>query len=91
MVHGDTGEAPAHCVCILCRRLCESAFQQDGLRQCNLDDILCCVADVARKFGIRSAMPGYIGKRLCPELVFVQPDFGKYVRWVPDENILWPR
>ena len=39
-----------------------------------------CVADVARKFGIRSAMPGYIGKRLCPELVFVQPDFGKYVR-----------
>ena len=40
-----------------------------------------CVTDVARKFGIRSAMPGYIGKRLCPELVFVQPDFGKYVRW----------
>ena len=43
-----------------------------------------CGADVARKFGIRSAMPGYIGKRLCPELVFVQPDFSKYVRWEPD-------
>ena len=38
------------------------------------------VADVARKFGIRSAMPGFIGRRLCPQLVFVKPDFSKYVR-----------
>ena len=37
-------------------------------------------ADVARKFGIRSAMPGFIGRRLCPELVFVKPDFSKYVK-----------
>lgn len=37
-------------------------------------------ADVARKFGIRSAMPGFIGRRLCPQLVFVKPDFSKYVR-----------
>jgi len=35
---------------------------------------------VARKFGIRSAMPGFIGRRLCPQLVFVKPDFSKYVR-----------
>ena len=27
---------------------------------------------VARKFGVRSAMPGFIAKILCPELVFVK-------------------
>ena len=32
----------------------------------------------ARKFGVRSAMPGFIGKKLCPQLVFVRPDFSKY-------------
>lgn len=32
---------------------------------------------LARKKGVRSAMPGFIGKRLCPELVFVKPDFEK--------------
>lgn len=32
----------------------------------------------ARKFGVRSAMPGFIGKRLCPSLVFAKPDFSKY-------------
>lgn len=26
---------------------------------------------VARKYGVRSAMPGFIGKKLCPELIFV--------------------
>ena len=25
-------------------------------------------------------MPGFIGRRLCPELVFVKPDFSKYVK-----------
>lgn len=33
---------------------------------------------VARRFGVRSAMPGFIGVRLCPELVFVEPNFEKY-------------
>lgn len=33
---------------------------------------------VARKFGVRSAMPGFIAKRLCPDLVFVPCDFTKY-------------
>ncbi|KAK7080378.1 hypothetical protein SK128_018365 [Halocaridina rubra] len=32
----------------------------------------------ARKFGVRAAMPGFIGKKLCPELVIVPPDFTKY-------------
>jgi len=34
----------------------------------------------ARKFGVRSAMPGFIGVKLCPQLVFVKPDFKKYTK-----------
>jgi DNA polymerase kappa len=33
---------------------------------------------VARKYGVRSAMPGFIAKKLCPELVFVSCNFDKY-------------
>ncbi|DBA00743.1 TPA: hypothetical protein N0F65_001214 [Lagenidium giganteum] len=33
---------------------------------------------IARKFGVRAAMPGFIGKELCPDLVFVRPNFTKY-------------
>eukprot|EP00887_Chlorella_sp_A99_P002072 scaffold21.g2072.t1 len=33
---------------------------------------------VARKFGVRSAMPGFIAQKLCPQLIFVQPNFEKY-------------
>ncbi|XP_027193460.1 DNA polymerase kappa isoform X2 [Cicer arietinum] len=32
----------------------------------------------ARKFGVRSAMPGFIARKLCPELIFVPTDFKKY-------------
>lgn len=27
---------------------------------------------MARRYGVRSAMPGFIGRRLCPELIFVE-------------------
>ena len=33
---------------------------------------------VARAFGVRSAMPGFIAVKLCPHLIFVPPDFEKY-------------
>ena len=33
---------------------------------------------VARKYGVRSAMPGFIGKKLCPELIFVKGHYEKY-------------
>ena len=33
----------------------------------------------ARKYGVRSAMPGYIALRLCPHLEFVPLHFDKYV------------
>ncbi|RUS30875.1 DNA-directed polymerase kappa [Jimgerdemannia flammicorona] len=32
----------------------------------------------ARKYGVRSAMPGYIAMRLCPQLIIVPNDFAKY-------------
>lgn len=33
----------------------------------------------ARRFGVRSAMPGVTALKLCPELIFVKPDFKKYL------------
>ncbi len=32
----------------------------------------------ARVFGVRSAMPGYMAKQLCPDLIFVPPRFEVY-------------
>lgn len=32
----------------------------------------------ARRFGVRAAMPGFIAKKLCPDLVIVQTNFDKY-------------
>ena len=32
----------------------------------------------ARRFGVRAAMPGFIAKRLCPELTIVPPNMAKY-------------
>lgn len=32
----------------------------------------------ARVFGVRSAMPGYKAKQLCPDLIFVKPRFTAY-------------
>ncbi|CAK7273168.1 hypothetical protein SEPCBS57363_005517 [Sporothrix epigloea] len=33
---------------------------------------------VARKFGCRSGMAGFVAKKLCPQLVQLKPDFTKY-------------
>src|SRR5438309_5143997 len=32
----------------------------------------------ARKFGVRSALPGFEDKRLCPDGIFLQPDMERY-------------
>ncbi len=32
----------------------------------------------ARKFGVRSAMAGALARKLCPELIFVPPNFERY-------------
>lgn len=33
---------------------------------------------VARKFGVRSAMPGFVAKELCPDLIFFDHHGEKY-------------
>src|SRR5262245_16652782 len=35
---------------------------------------------VARTFGVRSAMPMFEARRLCPHASIVRPDMGKYAR-----------
>ncbi|KAI8874308.1 DNA/RNA polymerase [Ramicandelaber brevisporus] len=32
----------------------------------------------ARKYGVRSGMPGFIGKKLCPDLILVKPRYTRY-------------
>lgn len=32
----------------------------------------------ARKFGVRSAMSSVVAKKLCPDLIFVRPNFEQY-------------
>ena len=32
----------------------------------------------ARKFGVRSAMSGYLAKKNCPQLIFVKPRYSRY-------------
>ena len=36
------------------------------------------VLDEARKYGVRSAMPAMRAERLCPDAVFIAPDFTRY-------------
>ncbi|KAF3850921.1 hypothetical protein F7725_012693 [Dissostichus mawsoni] len=43
----------------------------------------------ARKFGVRAAMPGFIAKRLCPNLIIVPTNFDKY-RAVSEEYFIFP-
>ena len=33
---------------------------------------------IARKFGVKSGLPGFIGKKLCPDLIFVKHNLEKY-------------
>lgn len=40
--------------------------------------VVCSASYAARKFGVRSAQPGFKAKQLCPEIIFVRPDFEKY-------------
>jgi DNA polymerase-4 len=43
-----------------------------------LRSVVCAASYEARKFGVHSAMPASRAKRLCPEGVFIAPDFERY-------------
>jgi DNA polymerase-4 len=40
--------------------------------------VVCAASYEARRFGVRSAMAATYAERLCPEVVFVPPDFTRY-------------
>ena len=40
--------------------------------------VVCAASYEARQFGVRSAMPAVRAERLCPQAVFVPPDFTRY-------------
>ena len=40
--------------------------------------VVCAASYEARRFGVRSAMPAVRAERLCPEAVFIPPDFTRY-------------
>lgn len=40
--------------------------------------VVCAASYEARKFGVRSAMPAVRAERLCPEGIFIAPDFTRY-------------
>src|SRR5258705_13870149 len=46
--------------------------------------VVCAASYEARKFGVRSAMPSSIAKRLCPDGIFSMPRMQRYREESPE-------
>ncbi|MDD3626890.1 MAG: DNA polymerase IV, partial [bacterium] len=42
--------------------------------------VVSCASYAARKYGIRAGMPTYQASRLCKNLIFITPNFDKYIQ-----------
>src|SRR5215467_10755052 len=40
--------------------------------------VVCAASYEARRYGVRSAMPALTAERLCPQGIFIAPDFSRY-------------
>ena len=40
--------------------------------------VVCAASYEARRYGVRSALPAVTAERLCPEAIFIPPDFTRY-------------
>src|SRR5271155_5297377 len=53
--------------------------------------VVCAASYEARRFGVRSAMPAVTAERLCPEAIFIPPDFVRYKAASPAAREIFQR
>src|ERR1700722_13451540 len=53
--------------------------------------VVCAASYEARRFGVRSAMPAIRAERLCPEAIFIPPDFVRYRAVSPPTGEIFQR
>src|SRR6202451_4292481 len=53
--------------------------------------VVCAASYEARRFGVRSAMPALRAERLCPDAIFIPPDFTRYRAVSPSTREIFKR